>query len=138
MNDLELEKYVDYVFKTPSGGIVRVKTGGAIIIRGNDAELLSSLEDYHDKKYKSVKDDTRTWKELTDVAAKTKFLKANAASLRRIKWIEVEAAQEHDPRELSVGRELEASERRKRVIDWLGEEAFKLGLGTVLAMLLGI
>jgi formylmethanofuran dehydrogenase subunit C len=52
MDDFELEKYVDCVFKTSFGAILRMENGGAIIIRGNAAEILPSLEEYH-VKYKS-------------------------------------------------------------------------------------
>jgi hypothetical protein len=69
MDDLELEKNVDYVFKTPSGGILRMKNGAAIIIRGNDAEILSSLDEYHVK----YKDNTSTWNELTNDQDKNKL-----------------------------------------------------------------
>jgi len=102
MDDFELEKFVDYVYKTPSGGILHLKNGAAIIIRGSDAEILSSLEEYHVK----YKDNTSTWNELTNDQDKKKLYQANAAALTKIKWIDVEAAVE-------AARKLEAAEKRK-------------------------
>jgi hypothetical protein len=102
MDDLELEKYVDYVFKTPSGAILRMKNGGAIVIRGNDAELLSSLEEYHVKH----KDNSLTWNELTNDQDKRKLYEANAVALTKIKWVEVETV-------VATAQELEAAETRK-------------------------
>jgi hypothetical protein len=108
MDDFELEKYVDYVFKTPSGGIIHMKNGAAITIRGNDAEILSSLEEYHVK----YKDNTSTWNELTNDQDKRKLYDANAASLTKIKWTEVETV-------VAAAQKLEAAEKRKSLIDFL-------------------
>jgi hypothetical protein len=105
MDDFELEKFVDYVYKTPSGGVLHLKNGAAIIIRGNDAEILSSLEEYHAK----YKDNTSTWNELTNDLDKKKLYQANAAALTKIKWIEVETAVE-------AAQKLEAAEKRESLI----------------------
>ncbi len=105
MDDLELEKNVDYVFKTPSGEILRMKNGAAIIIRGNDAEILSSLDEYHVK----YKDNTSTWNELTNDQDKKKLYEANAAALTKIKWIEVETV-------VATAQKLEAAETRKSLM----------------------
>jgi hypothetical protein len=105
MDDLELEKNVDYVFKTPFGGILHMKNGAAIIIRGNDAEILSSLEEYHVK----YKDNTFTWNELTSDQDKRKLYEANSAALSKIKWIEVETA-------IADAQKLEAAEIRKSLM----------------------
>ena len=105
MDDLELEKNVDYVFKTPSGGILRMKNGAAIIIRGNDAEILSSLDEYHVK----YKDNTSTWNELTNDQDKNKLYEANAAALTKIKWIEIETV-------VAAAQKLEAAETRKSLM----------------------
>ena len=86
MDDLELEKFVDYVYRKPSGGILHLKNGAAIIIRDNVAEILSSLEEY----YAKYKDDSSTWNELTNDQDKKKLYHANAAALTKIKWAEVE------------------------------------------------
>lgn len=102
MDDLELDKNVDYLFKTPSGGILHMKNGAAIIMRGNDTEILSSLEEYHAK----YKDDTLTWNELTNDQDKRSFYEANAAALKKIKWIDVEAV-------VATAQKLEAAETRK-------------------------
>ena len=114
MDDLELEKNVDYVFKTPSGGILRMKNGAAIIIRGNDAEILSSLEEYHVK----YKDNAPTWNELTSDQDKTKLYEANAAALTKIKWIEVETV-------VAAAQKLKTAEtRRSLMADLLGAIVF--------------
>ena len=102
MDDLELEKNVDYVFKTPSGEILRMKNGAAIIIRGNDAEILSSLDEYHVK----YRDNTYTWNEITNDQDKKQLYEANAAALTKIKWIEVETV-------VATAQKLEAAETRK-------------------------
>jgi hypothetical protein len=106
MDDFELEKFVDYVYKTPSGGVLHLKNGAAIIIRGNSAEILSSLEEYHAK----YKDNTSTWNELTNDQDKKKLYEANAVALTKIKWIDVEAAVE-------AAQKLEVAEKRKSLID---------------------
>jgi hypothetical protein len=59
MDDSELKKLVDYAYRTPSGGILHLKNGAAIILRNNVAEILPSLEEYHAK----YKDDSSTWSE---------------------------------------------------------------------------
>jgi hypothetical protein len=102
MDELDLEKHVDYVFKTPSGANLRMKNGAAIIIRGHHAEILSSLEDY----YVKYKDNSRSWNELTDDKDKRILYAANADALKKIKWIEVEAVVE-------AARKLETADRRK-------------------------
>jgi hypothetical protein len=105
MDDLELEKFVDYAYKTPSGGILRLKNGAAIIIRANEAEILSSLEEYHVK----YEDDTSNWNELTNDQDKKKLYDANAAALTKIKWTEVETVVEG-------AQKLEAAEKRKSLM----------------------
>ncbi len=79
-----------------------MKNGAAIIIRGNDAEILSSLEEYHVK----YKDNTSTWNELTNDQDKKKLYEANAVALSKLKWIEVETV-------VAVALKLEAAEMRK-------------------------
>jgi hypothetical protein len=108
MDDLELEKYVDIVFKTPFGAIMRMKNGAAIVLRDNRAEVISSLENYHIK----YKDDTRTWTQLTSDEDKRQVYAANAAALSEIKWRDVETA-------LEAARNLEAAAKRKSLIDSL-------------------
>jgi hypothetical protein len=121
MDDFELEKYVDYVFKTPSGGIIHMKNGAAITIRGNDAEILSSLEEYHVK----YKDNTSTWNELTNDQDKRKLYEANAAALKKIKWIEVEAV-------VAAAQKLEAAEKRKSLMALLDVRNMLDGLPSVI------
>jgi hypothetical protein len=121
MDDLELEKNVDYVFKTPSGGILRMKNGAAIIIRDNDAEILSSLEEYHEKH----EDNAFTWNELTNDQDKRKLYEANAAALKKIKWIEVEAV-------VAAAQKLEAAEKRKSLVALLDVRNMLDGLSSVI------
>jgi hypothetical protein len=102
MDELELEKFVDYVYRTPSGGILHLKNGAAIIIRDNVGEILSSLEEYHAK----YKDDSSIWIELTNDQDKKKLYHANTAALTKIKWIDVETV-------VTAAKELEAAETRK-------------------------
>lgn len=106
MDDFEIEKYVDYAYETPFGGILHLKGGAAIIIRGNGAEILASLEEYHTK----YKDDSSTWNELTNDQDKGKLYAANAAALTKIKWMDVETVVE-------AARKIEAAENRKSLID---------------------
>ena len=101
MDDLEIEKFVDYVFKTPFGGILHLKNGAAIIIRGHSTEILPSLEEYHVK----YKDNSSTWDELTNDQDKKKLYDANAAALAKIKWTDVEAV-------VDAAKKAEAAENR--------------------------
>ena len=105
MDDLELEKYADCVFKTSFGAILRMENGGAIIIRGNDAEILPSLEEYHVK----YKDNRLSWNELANDQDKRKLYAANTAALAKIKWTEVEAV-------VDAAQKLEAAEKRESLI----------------------
>jgi hypothetical protein len=104
MDELALEKFVDYVYQTPFGGILHLKNGAAIIIRDNDVEILSSLEKYHLK----YKDDTSTWNELTNDQDRKKLYRANAAVLTKTTWTDVETVVE-------AAQKLEAAENRKNL-----------------------
>jgi hypothetical protein len=105
MDDLELGKFVDYVYQTPSGGILHLKNGAAIIIRDNDAEILFSLEKYHLK----YKDNISTWNELTNDQDRKKFYHANAAVLTKIKWADIETG-------LEAAQKLGAAVNRKNFL----------------------
>ena len=82
-----------------------MENGGAIIIRGNAAEILPSLEEYHVK----YKDNRLTWNELTNDKEKRKLFAANAAPLTKIKWSEVETV-------VGAAQKLEAAETRKSLM----------------------
>ena len=105
MDELELEKFVDYVYQTPFGGILHLKNGAAIIIRDSDVEILSSLEEYHLK----YKDDTSTWNELTNDQDRKKLYRANAAVLTKTTWTDVETVVE-------AAQKREAAENRKNLM----------------------
>ena len=106
MDDSELKKRVDYAYRTPSGGILHLKNGAAIILRNNIAEILPSLEEYHAK----YKDGSSTWNEITSDQDKNNLYDANAAALTKIKWSEVETVVE-------AARKRDAAEERKSLIE---------------------
>ena len=83
-----------------------MKNGAAITIRGGNAEILSSLEEYHAK----YEVDTSTWSELTNEHDKKEFYDANAAALKKIKLLDIETVVE-------AAQRREAAEKRKSLWD---------------------
>jgi hypothetical protein len=120
MDDSELDKFVDYAYRTPSGGILHLKNGAAIILRNNGAKILPSLEEYHAK----YKDDSSTWNELTNDEDKKNLYDANAAALTKIKRTEIETVVE-------AAQKRDAAEKRKSLI-----ESFRKALNDLLSFII--
>jgi len=118
------------MYKTPSGGILCMKNGCALVVQGNRVRVLDSIEDYHTK-FKGPKDRIETWTELTTDIDKEAFLKENGTALHKLNWKKI------DDREETIRRlEKKANSEAviKGIIFWVAWILFKFILRSLLPL----
>ncbi len=74
-----LDRQVAHVYVTPWGGIVVLRDGaGAVVLKGQDSEVLQELVHYHEK---YPREDTAKWQEVTDEKERRKLVMGAATVL---------------------------------------------------------